>query len=138
MSVAAEPDIRNAFGYPRIETHAPNNRAPFHQAIDASSNKALPWVAFSWFLSGGAIIGLILMALLVPKLIDYRVDNVKVELGKQVVEQVAEVKIQIAQQVSDAKATSTVGAQHARIALSEVERANAELAAKGLIKLASH
>jgi hypothetical protein len=43
--------------------------------IDASSNKALPWIVFSWFLSGGAIIGLLIWSILAPSLIDSRVEG---------------------------------------------------------------
>lgn len=42
--------------------------------IDASKNKALPWIAFSWFLSGGAVLGLIIGSIVAPSLIDSRVE----------------------------------------------------------------
>lgn len=40
--------------------------------------------------------------------------------------------------VAETKQIANTGREHARIALSEVERANAELAAKGLIRKAEH
>lgn len=40
--------------------------------------------------------------------------------------------------MAEAKQIANTGREHGRIALSEVERANAELAAKGLIRKAEH
>lgn len=40
--------------------------------------------------------------------------------------------------MAEAKQIANAGREHGRIALSEVERANAELAAKGLIRKAEH
>lgn len=47
-------------------------------------------------------------------------------------------RAEMQQQIATAQATSNAGREHARIALAEVERANAELAAKGLIRKAEH
>jgi len=43
--------------------------------IDASSNKSLPWIVFSWFLSGGSIIGLILLAIILPSYVDSKIEG---------------------------------------------------------------
>lgn len=42
------------------------------------------------------------------------------------------------EQVAEAKQIANTGREHGRIALSEVERANEELAGKGLIRRATH
>lgn len=123
---SADDDDRNEYGYPSAHVHA-HERANQTTHVDQSVNKALPWVAFSWFLSGGAIIGLIVFAILVPALIE-----------SGVAKGVAEAKAGIAQQVADANATANAGREHARIALAEVQEANAQLKAKGLISAASH
>ncbi len=83
-----ESERRNKAGYPDL-SHGPMTRprarvecAPggaitgntLYQGTDNSTNKALPWIAFSWFLSGGAIIGLIIWSIVAPSLIDSRVE----------------------------------------------------------------
>lgn len=122
----AETEERNEFGLPPISVTA-HEKANQHTEIDNSVNKALPWVAFSWFLSGGAIIGLVLMALLMPEIIDSRV-----AAG------IAEARAGMEERLAETKQIANAGREHGRIALSEVERANAELAAKGLIRKAEH
>jgi len=56
----------------------------------------------------------------------------KVEAG------IADARADMQHQVAKIEATANAGREHGRIALSEVERANAELAAKGLIRKADH
>lgn len=125
-TVAVEDDVRNEFGLPPISVTA-NPLSNQKTLIDNSVNKALPWVAVSWFLSGGAIIGLILYALLMPSVIDSRV-----AAG------IADARAGMEERLAEAKQIANAGREHGRIALSEVERANAELAAKGLIRKAEH
>jgi hypothetical protein len=42
------------------------------------------------------------------------------------------------ERLAETKQIANTGREHGRIALSEVERSNAELAAKGLIRTAEH
>jgi ABC-type phosphate/phosphonate transport system substrate-binding protein len=104
-----EEDLRNEYGMP-VSAHVPDNRGNFHQAVDNSQNKALPWIAFSWFLSGAALIGVMLMAVLMPQMMD------------------AKVKAGVAASEERAR-TSDV---NARIALDKVEDFRAKLAEKGI------
>lgn len=122
----AEADTRNDWGFPPIEVTA-HERSNQTTNVDQSVNKALPYVAFSWFLSGGAIIGLVLIALLIPEVIDSRV-----AAG------IADARAGMEERLAETKQIANAGREHGRIALSEVERANAELAAKGLIRKAEH
>lgn len=101
--------------------------SPITSSVDQSVNKALPWVAFSWFLSGGAIIGLFLLALLVPHIIQSMVQK-----------GIAEFQASIAQQIADISATANTGRQDARIALDKVEQTQTQLGAKGLIQPSTH
>lgn len=89
--------------------------------------KSVPWIAFSWFLSGGAIIGLILMALLMPQII-------RSEVGKGV----AEAKADMAQQIADVKASVNTARQDSRIALDKIEQTQVQLGAKGLVQPSTH
>lgn len=50
----------------------------------------------------------------------------------------SEVRASVQQQIAQAQATAQAGKEHARIALDEVQRSNAQLEAKGLIRPASH
>lgn len=120
---------RNEEGYPIFKTHQPNFRGNYRQEVDNSrgKNDSLPWVSFSWFLSGGAIVGLILMALLMPQII-----------RSEVAKGVAEAKAEMAQQAADAKAEAKSGTQHARIALDKVELMQVQLGQKGLLKTEAH
>lgn len=83
---------------------------------DNSVNKALPWVAISWFLSGGAVLGLVLMALMVPQLIDSRVNAA----------------------IAEVNATANTARQDARIALDKVEQTQVQLGAKGIVFPSTH
>src|SRR5688572_26883802 len=67
------------------------------------------------------------MVIMIPRLIQAEVDR-----------GIAQAKAEMQEQVAEAKQIANTGREHARIALSEVERANAELAAKGLIRKADH
>jgi hypothetical protein len=51
-----------------------NGNGGVYAPVDASQNKALPWIVFSWFLSGGALIGLVILSIVAPSLIDSRVE----------------------------------------------------------------
>lgn len=123
-----EADERNEFGLPPISVTA-HEKANQHTEIDNSNRKndALPWVAVSWFLGGGAIIGLFLMALLMPEVIDS-----KVAAG------VSEAKSSMAQQAADAKATAQTAKEHARVALDKVEQTQVQLGANGLVQPSMH
>jgi hypothetical protein len=116
----AEADERNEFGLP-VARIIGGERSPLTGNIDQSVNKALPWVAFSWFLSGGAIIGLILMALLMPKIID-----------SEVAAGTAQARADMAQQAAEARAIANTGREHARVALDKVEDFRTKLAEKGI------
>jgi hypothetical protein len=111
----AEADERNDWGFPPIEVTA-HERSNQTTNVDQSVNKALPWVAFSWFLSGGAIVGLILVALLVPQLIDSRVSA----------------------QLSKAQADMHLAETNALLAKDRTDKIAAALEARGLIKLENH
>lgn len=148
VAKTVDEDDRNEFGFPsaHVTAHERSNQTTH---VDQSVNKALPWVAFSWFLSGGALVGLIVIAILVPSLIDsgvakgvaegraaatQEVAAAKTDMFKQL----AEARSEMAQQLADTRATANAGREHARIALAEVQEANAQLKAKGLISAASH
>lgn len=117
-----DEDDRNEFGYPAANIHA-HERAYQTTTVDQSVNKALPYVSFSWLLSGGALIGLLLMALLMPKIIES-----EVKAG------VADARASMQQQVEQAKADADAGRTDGRLALDRVEKAVAKLEAKGLIE----
>lgn len=53
-------------------------------------------------------------------------------------EQVADAKMSFQEQVAEAKSVANTGREHARIGLAEVQRANAQLEAKGLITPRTH
>ena len=133
-----QPEKRNTFGMPTVDADAPHNRGNFHQEVDQSVNKALPWVAFSWLLSGGAIIGLILMSLMIPAYVDSKMAQAVSESRATMAVQVADARIAMAQQVADAKASANTAREHARIALDKVEQTQTQLGAKGLIKPETH
>jgi len=116
IAATAEEDDRNEYGMP-VTANVPANRGNFHQSVDQSVNKALPWVVFSWFLSGGSIIGPVLMALLLPQIID------------------AKVKAGVAASEERARTAEV----NARIALDKVEDFRAKLAEKGIkVELDGH
>lgn len=50
----------------------------------------------------------------------------------------SDLRASVQQQIADARATAQAGKEHARIALDEVQRSNAQLEAKGLIRPANH
>lgn len=130
MNAEVEDDLRNEWGLPlqpiSVTAHEKASQTT-RVDIDQSTNKSLPWIAFSWFLSGGSVIGLVMMALLIPHVIDSRV-----AAG------VAEAKESVAQQAADAQATANAGREHARIALDKVELMQVQLGQKGLIKTEAH
>lgn len=123
---AAEPEERNDWGLPPLEVTA-HERANQTTQIDQSVNKALPWVAVSWFLSGGAIIGLFLMALLMPRYIESRVSQ-----------GVSEAKAASAQELANAKADMHLASTNSLLAKERMDRAVAQLEAKGLLKQETH
>ncbi len=108
-------------GNPRLDGR--RNTGNIHQAVTNSNNKndALPWVAMACFLAGGCVLGLILMALLLPQIIDS-----KVAAGE------ARSQTAMADKAAEAKAIANAGREHARIALDKVEDFRAKLAAKGI------
>lgn len=120
IASTADEDERNEYGMP-VASIRGGERSPITGNIDQSVNKALPWVAFSWFLSGGAVIGLIMMALLMPQIIE-----------AQVAKGVAQAKAEMAQQAATANAAANESRVHARIALDKVEDFRAKLAEKGI------
>lgn len=80
-----------------------------------------------------AIVALIVATLsLGMQLMQSQLMDAKIDAG------IAEAWAGIEQRLAETKQTANTGREHARIALSEVERANAELAAKGLIRKAEH
>lgn len=126
VAKTAEDDERNEYGLPAIEVTA-HERANQTTNVDQSVNKALPYVAWSWLLSGLAIGGVLLLAVLMPLLIDS-----KVAAG------VAQAREGMAQQAADAKATAQTAKEHARVALDKVEQTQVQLGAKGLVQPSTH
>jgi hypothetical protein len=114
VAKTAQDEERNDYGLPFVAAEAPDNRGNFHQHVEL--NKALPWIAFSWFLSGGAIVGLILLALLLPEVIDSRV----------------------AKELAAAKADMHLAETNALLAKDRTDKMAAALEARGLIKLENH
>lgn len=104
-----DEDSRNEFGYPAANIHA-HERAYQNTTVDQSVNKALPWVAFSWFLAGAALIGVLLLALLMPQIMD------------------AKIKAGVAASEERARTADV----NSRIALDKVEDFRAKLAEKGI------
>jgi hypothetical protein len=126
VSALTDADPRNELCLPPIVVTAyPLAAQTTH--VDQSVNKALPWVAFSWFLSGGAVIGLILMALMVPRQIDSRV-----------AQGVSDSKASTAQELAAAKADMDQANMNAQLAKDRIDKAAAALEARGLIKLENH
>lgn len=81
----------------------------------------------SLVLSAAAFVIVIALALMQPQATD-----AKIQAG------MAEVRGGVQQQIADVKATAQAGKEHARIALDEVQRSNAQLEAKGLLRPANH
>jgi hypothetical protein len=125
VAKTSDDDERNDWGMPTVAAEAPDNRGNFHQHVEL--NKALPWVAFSWFLSGGAIIGLILIALLLPTLIDAKVEKAAAQIMQETAQQVAAATEQ-------ANSARTFG----RLANEKSDRVLAQLEARGLVKQENH
>lgn len=122
----AEVDARNDWGFPPIEVTA-QERANQTTQIDQSVNKALPYVAWSWLLSGLALGGLLLLALLLPALIDS-----KVSAG------VADAKAAMAQQTAQSNETANAARMFGRLANEKSDRVLAQLEARGLVKQENH
>lgn len=116
-----DEDARNEYGLP-VTANVPDNRGNFHQQVDQSrgKNDALPWVSFSWLLSGLALGMIVIILAVAPAYIE-----------AQVAKAVAQAKAEMAQDVADAKASADTGRQHARVALDKVEDFRAKLAEKG-------
>lgn len=74
-------------------------------------------------LSVAAIVIVISQAITQPQTVD-----AKIETGA------AKISESMSERLADVKATAQAGKEHARIALDEVQRANAQLEAKGLIR----
>lgn len=123
IAETAESEERNAYGLP-IDVTA---REGSNQTTKIEINKALPWIAFSWFLSGGAIIGLILMALLMPEIIESRV-----AAG------VASAKADISKDVAAAAEQANSARTFGRLANEKSDRVLAQLEARGLVKQENH
>lgn len=126
--VIADPDSRNEWGLPRILVNA-HPMAAQHTEIDNSNRKndALPWIAMSWLLSGIAIGGIFLMAMMLPRFIESRVQQ-----------GVADAKAASAQELADAKAEMHLSATNALLAKDRADKMAAALEARGLIKLENH
>jgi hypothetical protein len=95
----------------RTDTHETRTNSPSAHVV--VHDKASLYVAVIAAVLTGVAIGALMM---MPSLIDSKV----------------------AAGVAKSEATAQAAKEHGRIALSEVERANAELAAKGLIRKAEH
>ena len=111
----AEADDRNEFGFPPIAVTA-RERSFQTTNVDQSVNKALPWIAFSWFLSGGAVLGLLILSILIPAVIDARVSK-----------ETAEIRAAVAVAKTDAKLAST-----------NPEKMWAQLDARGVLSKENH
>lgn len=124
-----EPERRNRYGFPIAAV--PNNSGTLNQEIDASNRKndALPWVAFSWFLSGGAVVGLIIMAIMQPRMLESAVNEAVALARADTVQQIASLNAVI----SDLKVTAQSAKQDSKIAITETNKALAELKQKKLI-----
>jgi hypothetical protein len=80
-----------------------------------------------------AIVAIILAALSIGLILTMPIIiDAKVQAG------IADARADMQERLAKVEATANAGREHGRIALSEVERANAELAAKGLIRKADH
>lgn len=95
--------------------------------IQIDSTKLLPWVAFSWLLSGGALIGLVLMALLMPEIINARVSAVVADERARTAHEMAEIRAIVGTTKTDAKLAST-----------NTEKMWAQLDARGLLTKENH
>ncbi len=108
------------------------------QKITLIDTKLVPWLMLACIVSALAL-GLVIANMVQqPQITDAKIDARMAELKADLAQQVADAKTAMAQQIADAKASANAGREHARVALSEVERANAELAAKGLIRKSEH
>lgn len=127
---ADDIEERNSEGFPVVEAHVPANRGNFHQQVDQSrgKNEALPWFAFSALLACLAIGGLVMMAILMPRIIDAKV-----------AEGIAQAREAMAQQAANANAVANEARVHSRVALDKVEDVRTALAEKGIkIELDGH
>lgn len=129
-STVEDMEERNAEGFPVVKAHVPANHGNFHQQVDQSrgKNDALPWVSFSWLLSGLSLGCVIIMALLIPRIIDSKVS-----------EGIAQARESMAQQAANANAVANEARVHSRVALDKVEDVRTALAEKGIkIELDGH
>ena len=77
----AECEMRNGEGYPFMCAHP--GAAITSSSIDAShgKNEKLPWVAFSWFLSGAALMGVVMMPMVIESKV--RAGSAKAEANSE-------------------------------------------------------
>ncbi len=115
IAKTADEEARNEYGLP-VTANVPANRGNFHQAVDNSVNKALPWVAFAWGLAFLAIGMIVVILTVAPAYIDAK----------------------IAAGVAPAMATAQAAKEHARVALDKVEQTQVQLGAKGIIQPSTH
>ena len=115
---------------PRIAPETVNNApttsigAGGSQSTASIQDRAGLYIAIVALILAVLAIGLVIM---MPIVIE-----AKVQAG------IAQARADMQQQVADVRAIANTGREHGRIALSEVERANEELAGKGLIRRATH
>lgn len=101
-----------------------SNSGPVAKADAHVHDRTGLYLAIIAFGLAALCLGLFLMqTFMMPQIID-----AKVQAG------IADAKATMQQQVADATAIAQAGKEHARIALDEVQRANAQLEAKGLIR----
>ena len=67
-------ELRDQFGNPPIASGRDTNHASGASVVMVDSSRLLPLVMLSCFLSGGAVLGVLLLALLLPPLIDSRAE----------------------------------------------------------------
>lgn len=140
-AVLKEPDFleeRNQYGYPSAPVSVPNNRGNFHNSVDNSVNKALPWVAYSWLLSGFSI-GLTVMILaLGPAYIDAKISASDARSDAKVTISEARLDAKVSSGSAQNMAVANTAREHARIALDKVEQTQVQLGAKGLVVPSTH
>lgn len=130
-----EPETRNGYGLP---INAPNNRGNFNHSVDNSVNKALPWVAYSWLLSGFSIGLTVMILVLGPAYIDAKIaaGDARSDAKISASESRSETRIAVASAKNES--ISNTAREHARVALDKVEQTQVQLGAKGLVQPSTH
>ncbi len=84
-----------------------------------------------------AIVALVFAALALGAVVMKSIEDPQI-IDSKIAASAAQIHAAVAGPIADAQATAQAGKEHARIALDEVQRSNAQLEARGLLKHQAH